>query len=202
MSYVKAVNYDVTTRDFAAFLNDELVGFYATYHAAEVALDALVYDLLTRQADEAAYVDSLVTVEPNEVERALANAAAVTLSLSRFVAPAPAPASLASTALDLQKEALNAARKHIKEENLQAARDQQAVARAYAKAAKLFDTRPESFRWIGDVMLVDSEETGGVVYTVRREGCTCKAAEKGRACKHAAMRWAWERKMDALELAA
>jgi hypothetical protein len=43
--YRKEVVYDRTTRDYAEYLDGELVGFAKTYHAAEVALDQLVFDL-------------------------------------------------------------------------------------------------------------------------------------------------------------
>lgn len=44
--YRKEIVYDRETRDYACFLNGELVGFAANYHAAEVFLDTLVYELL------------------------------------------------------------------------------------------------------------------------------------------------------------
>lgn len=47
--YEKAISYDRETRDFAMYLDGELVGFARTYQEAEETLDALVYDLLNRQ---------------------------------------------------------------------------------------------------------------------------------------------------------
>ena len=46
----KRIEYDRATRDFAAYLDDELIGFFPSYHAAEVALDELVYETLRRAA--------------------------------------------------------------------------------------------------------------------------------------------------------
>lgn len=44
--YRKEIVYDRETRDFAMYLDGELVGFASTYHEAEVALDRLVFDLM------------------------------------------------------------------------------------------------------------------------------------------------------------
>jgi hypothetical protein len=44
--YEKAIVYDPETRDFAMYLDGELVGFARTYQEAEQTLDELVYDLL------------------------------------------------------------------------------------------------------------------------------------------------------------
>lgn len=44
--YEKAIIYDPESRDFAMYLDGELVGFARTYQEAEATLDELVYDLL------------------------------------------------------------------------------------------------------------------------------------------------------------
>ena len=44
--YEKTIQYDRETRDYAMYVNGELVGYAATYHAAEVELDYLVTDLI------------------------------------------------------------------------------------------------------------------------------------------------------------
>ncbi|WP_165360530.1 MULTISPECIES: hypothetical protein [Candidatus Chloroploca] len=44
--YVKEIVYDPETRDFAMYLDGDLVGFARTYHEAESTLDELVYELL------------------------------------------------------------------------------------------------------------------------------------------------------------
>lgn len=44
--YEKAIIYDPETRDFAMYLDGELVGFARTYQEAETTLDELVYELL------------------------------------------------------------------------------------------------------------------------------------------------------------
>lgn len=46
----KEIRYDRQTRDFAAYLDDVLVGFYRSYHDAEEALDALAFETLKRAA--------------------------------------------------------------------------------------------------------------------------------------------------------
>jgi hypothetical protein len=47
--YEKEIVYDPQTRDFAMYLDKELVGFARTYQEAEVTLDQLVYELLSGQ---------------------------------------------------------------------------------------------------------------------------------------------------------
>jgi hypothetical protein len=44
--YRRTIIYDRETRDFAMYLNDELVGYARTYHEAEIILDRLVFDLM------------------------------------------------------------------------------------------------------------------------------------------------------------
>lgn len=43
----KEIKYDRETRDYAMYLDGELVGFARTYHEAEVALDQTVFELLS-----------------------------------------------------------------------------------------------------------------------------------------------------------
>lgn len=45
--YKKEIVYDRTTRDYAMYLDGELVGFARTYHEAEVTLDQLVFELMS-----------------------------------------------------------------------------------------------------------------------------------------------------------
>jgi hypothetical protein len=45
--YRKQIVYDRETKDFAMYLDSELVGYARTYLAAEVTLDQLVYELLS-----------------------------------------------------------------------------------------------------------------------------------------------------------
>lgn len=46
--YRKMIVYDRETRDFAMYLNGELVGYAPTYLEAEIQLNKLVYELLAR----------------------------------------------------------------------------------------------------------------------------------------------------------
>ena len=44
--YRKEIKYDQETRDYAMFLDGELIGFARTYHEAEITLDRLVFELM------------------------------------------------------------------------------------------------------------------------------------------------------------
>jgi len=46
----KRIQYDRNTRDFAAYLNDEIIGYFGSYHEAEVELDRLASELIARRA--------------------------------------------------------------------------------------------------------------------------------------------------------
>ncbi len=45
--YQKSIQYDRETRDYACYLDGELMGFERTYRAAEVYLDQLVFELMS-----------------------------------------------------------------------------------------------------------------------------------------------------------
>jgi hypothetical protein len=45
----KEIVYDRDTRDYAMYLDGELVGFARTYHEAEVTLDQLVLERISHQ---------------------------------------------------------------------------------------------------------------------------------------------------------
>ena len=47
--YRKTILFDRESRDYAMYLDDELVGFARTYHEAEVTLDQLVFEILSGQ---------------------------------------------------------------------------------------------------------------------------------------------------------
>jgi hypothetical protein len=47
--YRKEIVYDRETRDYAMYLDGELVGFGRTYHEAEITLDQLVFELMSGQ---------------------------------------------------------------------------------------------------------------------------------------------------------
>ncbi|GAB4214736.1 MAG: hypothetical protein OHK0022_53710 [Roseiflexaceae bacterium] len=44
--YRKTIVYDRETRDYAMYLDGELVGFARTYLEAEITLDQLVFELM------------------------------------------------------------------------------------------------------------------------------------------------------------
>lgn len=47
--YEKDIQYDPETRDFAMYLDGEIVGFARTYQEAEQTLDQLVWELVNGQ---------------------------------------------------------------------------------------------------------------------------------------------------------
>lgn len=59
MNYNREIVWDRETRDYAMYLDGELVGFARTRHEAEVTLDQLVFELMQHapfraQSDESA----------------------------------------------------------------------------------------------------------------------------------------------------
>jgi hypothetical protein len=48
--YRKMIVYDRKSRDFAMYLNGELVGYAPTYLQAEASLNQLVYELLSNKS--------------------------------------------------------------------------------------------------------------------------------------------------------
>jgi hypothetical protein len=48
----KHIAYEPATRDYAMYLDGDLIGFARTYHEAETTLDQLAFDLLRRSASE------------------------------------------------------------------------------------------------------------------------------------------------------
>lgn len=48
--YTKSIAYDRHTRDFAAYLNGELIGYFPNHLQAENELNRLVYETLSRQS--------------------------------------------------------------------------------------------------------------------------------------------------------
>jgi hypothetical protein len=47
--YEKEITYDRATRDYAGSIDGEIVGYFRSYHEAEIALDQLVFELLSGQ---------------------------------------------------------------------------------------------------------------------------------------------------------
>jgi len=62
-TYRKEIVFDRETRDFAMYLDGELVGYARTYSEAETTLDELVFELLSAQSNTAP------DVAPNDEER-------------------------------------------------------------------------------------------------------------------------------------
>lgn len=95
MAHTKEIRYDRITKDFALYLNGELIGYASSYSEGESRLNELVYDLLRRasHADisdltpEAAEVALEVNaalvgdvIEGNEIEAVVAEGAAAPTS--------------------------------------------------------------------------------------------------------------------------
>jgi hypothetical protein len=51
---MKEIIYDRTTRDYALYLDGELVGFAGSYHEGEIKLDQLIYARLAHDEPKAA----------------------------------------------------------------------------------------------------------------------------------------------------
>jgi hypothetical protein len=49
MMYKREIIYNSKTRDYAMYLDGELIGFARTYLEAETALDQLVFELLSQE---------------------------------------------------------------------------------------------------------------------------------------------------------
>lgn len=79
-AFTRKIRYDPTTRDFALYLDGQLVGFARSYHDGERTLDALVYEILSEeriaQADAQAERDA-------EAESLLGELNAVTTAQDR-----------------------------------------------------------------------------------------------------------------------
>lgn len=60
---VKEIKYDVEARDYAMYLDGELVGFKSTYHLAEIELDRLAYEQLDRAGVEPELLQSATALD-------------------------------------------------------------------------------------------------------------------------------------------
>jgi len=49
-TYRKEIVFDRESRDYAMYLDGELVGYARTYHEAEITLDELVFELMSHGA--------------------------------------------------------------------------------------------------------------------------------------------------------
>lgn len=171
--YTKTFHYDPETRDFAMYLDGELVGFADTAREAEDTLNDLVYDLLNRAAADA---------QATEPQPAI-----------------PTPAQVAAACVAMGEEFRDAAAAQTEQGNREAARDLEAASRAADKAAFYATEGAQLARWVGEALMVRSATTGGVVYAVRASGCCCEAGQRGRACWHMALRLGHERALAAVE---
>lgn len=179
-THAKSIQYSPDTRDFAMYLDGELVGFAATYQKAEQQLDALVYEILTEAAaqmtEEAPVSDPTPEPQPE----------------------IPTPAQVAAACQALAEEFDDAAAAHADAGNADAAKDLRSAARAARKAAFHALAGVQVARWLGDDLLVNSA-TDHTVHTVKASGCSCTAGIHARNCWHLLLRCGWERAMEGIE---
>lgn len=159
MQTVKAIRYDRETGDFAYLLNGEIVGYAATYLAAEQKLNELVYELLSRPNVDAA------DLTPEEAADVLAVVAE----------PAPVPA-LGNVTRAAVAAALVVAQQKCAED----AR----WLRATVRAANLLDSNRWAFD--GRRLIIASQSQPGGRHVVEPGRCTCTAFARGNACTHRA----------------
>ena len=70
-TYRKEICYDRETRDFAMYLDGELIGFARTYHEAEITLDQLVFELMSHGATAtASALDGGASADAPKIARA------------------------------------------------------------------------------------------------------------------------------------
>lgn len=83
---VKEICYDRETRDYAMYLDGELVGFARTYHEAEVTLDNLVLELLqTGMTDAFTATELDGGSDPDTITAEYAEALPIELTTPRVV---------------------------------------------------------------------------------------------------------------------
>lgn len=179
--FAKDVRYDRETRDFAMFLDGELVGWARTEDEAWRTLDDLVYETLSREA-------RLMPIVAEQLVEAAAEPQPEIPTADQVAAACKASA----------EEYRDGAAAHREQGNAVAAKGLEAAARAADKAAFFALDGEKVARWSGDDLLVKSA-TDQKVYRVTAAGCPCKAGENQRACWHAELRYGHERALDAID---
>lgn len=199
---VKAIEYDRETRDFALYLDGELVGFARSYQDGETVLD----DLITRRAQRSGLGTPTTTTsddpnalvaeavqrqyEPTREEEAEVadwlDALEAEVAETRARDSYPAPVFVAASPVryflppaELVAECLAALRRTA----------EGATARALDKAAYEVARGAYGLTLVdgSGALLVPSRTTGGVIYRVTQDGCSCPAGEAGKLCHHAAL---------------
>lgn len=180
----KEIKFDRETKDYAYLLNGEVVGFAKTRFQAEQQIDALVYELLTRDNVDAA---ELTPVEAEEVYASLVELErqAGVVEAQPDVAPAavvsvqpdiaPARVFLPATAKGIA-EAVAAARQLAAD-----ARTVRAVNRAYEELL--------AGQWVYDGfrLMAASRTRPGQRHICDAEVCTCESFQLGgKPCWHRA----------------
>lgn len=160
----KYITLDRETKDYAMFLDGQLVGYAATYNEAETQLNQVYHDQLVH------------TPSGLEVERSVVEAVAESLQ------DLPLP-FVAGRVTELEVGALqDAFATALAQPELKTSRWQNALTRAYVHIAAdlLAEITPDgSYHWRPD-------EPGGGTYRVTSSTCQCIAFSKEQPCKHRA----------------
>jgi hypothetical protein len=151
---VKQVKFNREDRDYAWYIDGELMGFCSTYQLAQQAADDYVYASLTRSNTSAA---DLTT------EEAAAVAAVVE----------PAAVNVANISRQTVAAVLVEARRKVA--------DNRRWATALAKASTELEASAWYLTTSG-ALVINSRSTAGKRYRVTAQGCECPAAQKGNPC--------------------
>lgn len=215
-THCKEIKFDRETLDFALFLDGQLVGYARSYQEGETRLDALVYELARRAADELAYLASLVDAE-QPVEALPFEPSAEELAEMELTSTpahfAPTEAELAgviAALMELDAESLEDARRAVEQGNADAAKlHRQAAGRFRAAGANIL--KGLRFWHLPDGLLIESA-SGGAPYRVTKQGgeayspigCSCPHGVESKAglCWHAALLIGSERRAERLTVAA
>lgn len=173
--YTKSIQYDRESRDYAFYLDEELVGFARTYQEAEATLDQLVFELLNgqyfREAAEGVEAHRTTAAQTADIVAELAE-----LPLSeRTIA-------LAGPVVELDDRDLETAyQAALAHPETQTQRWQRALQRGYDHLADeiRIGLQDGAYFWHPD------SDTGDM-YRVTPAECQCKAFVEGQPCKHRA----------------
>lgn len=197
--YRKEIVYDRETRDYAMYVNDELVGYARSYHDAESTLDQLVYEWLRHphtgavQQYRATLVETAdIASEQNELEVETEETTTTTTNPTvhaRFI-PLADPVETGdvfeleiklSGRVTVDPETLQDAYiAALAAPALQTARWQRALHRA------IDEIITTGVITISDKALVWSSKTSEATYSATATGCQCAAFSGAQPCKHRA----------------
>lgn len=175
----KAIQYDAETRDFAMYLDKEIVGYARSYADAELRLNELVHDILThRQAgedvgdddnpanDELAALAGERSYQPTPEELGEVSAWLEDLDAAGWFTLPPA---------GLVREAL------VRLQGIAEAAGDARNARALGRALAMVDSGAYGRVTVDDdgAVVVPSQRPGEAPYRVDDRGCACPAGTHG-----------------------